>query len=221
MFLYIEYFISYLNINGKEIKKRGDIIKGKLFVIEGKRLIPILFLLVLLISLSIYDNFRVDTVDPVADVKDDSIVEFTTTDQGKMKVTPTIKLADKQDDWNKIAKEFKLELPDYPFNPHGEVGIFVLNGKMKKIELLPQADKQVQVRVSVDVKDNYYHLGTVNKRDYWEEGKEYLWVLTDSKGQVFEEIVLEREEEVEEEEEEIEEVEEREEEVTAESNAGK
>ena len=135
----------------------------------------------------------VDTADPVVEVKDENKIEFTTTDQGKMKVTPTIRLADQQEDWTKIAREFNLELPEYPFNPHGEVGIFVLNGKVKNIELLPQADKQVQVRVSVDVKDNYYHLGTVNKRDYWEEGKEYLWVLTDQKGQVFEEKVIEDE----------------------------
>ncbi|PKM83466.1 MAG: hypothetical protein CVU88_02855 [Firmicutes bacterium HGW-Firmicutes-13] len=166
-------------------------IKGRLFVIEGKRLLPILFLLVLLVSLSIYDNFRVDTTAKVfEEVKIENEIKFFTTDQGRKKVEPVLRLAGEQEDWAEIAREFGLELPDYPFNPHGEVGIFVMNGKIDYIQTLPQADTQVQVRISVDVKDNYYHLATVEKKSYQLEGKEYLWVLTDNKGKVLDEQTL-------------------------------
>lgn len=167
-------------------------IKGRVFVIEGKRLVPVLFLLALLISLSIYDNFRVDPAATVLEeTKIENEVKLSTIDQGRKKVAPVLRLADNQEDWAEIACQFGLELPDYPFNPHGEVGVFVMNGKIDYIQTLPQTDSEVQVRVSVDVKDNYYHLVTVDKKNYQQEGKEYLWILTDHKGNVFDEQILE------------------------------
>lgn len=163
-------------------------IKGKLFVIEGRRLIPLAFLLVLLITLSIYDNFRVDTTARVMEeVKVQNEVKFSTTDKGQKKVTPTLRVATEQEQWAEIAKEFNLDLPEYPFNPHGEVGIFVYNGRIRNAQVLSQADIQVQVRIAVDIKDDYYHLATIEKKDFWQEGKDYLWVLTDHKGKIIEE----------------------------------
>ncbi|UNC93139.1 hypothetical protein [Candidatus Contubernalis alkaliaceticus] len=167
-------------------------IKGKLFVVEGRRLIPLAFLLILLVTLSIYDNFRVDTTARVVEeVKVENEIQFSTTDKGQKKVSPTLRVAAQQEQWALFAKEFKLELPEYPFNPHGEIGLFVYNGKIRHIEILPQADKQVQVRIAVDVKDDFYHLATIEKKDFWQEDKDYLWVLTDHKGKIIEEVILE------------------------------
>ncbi|MDO9573527.1 MAG: hypothetical protein Q7I94_00935, partial [Candidatus Contubernalis sp.] len=64
------------------------------------------------------------------------------------------------------------------------------NGKIRHIEILPQADTQVQVRIVVDVKDDFYHLATIERKDFWQEGKDYLWVLTDHKGKIIEEVIL-------------------------------
>ena len=173
----------------RKIIKGVGTIKGRLFVIEGRRLIPLAFLLVLLITLSIYDNFRVDTTARVVEeVKVENEVKFSTTDKGQKKVAPTLRIATEQEQWAEIAREFNLELPEYPFNPHGEIGIFVYNGRIRNIQVLPQADIQVQVRVAADIKDDYYHLATVEKKDFWQEGKDYLWVLVDSKGKIIEEI---------------------------------
>ena len=164
-------------------------IKGKLFVIEGRRLIPLAFLLVLLITLSIYDNFRVDTTARVVEeVKVENEIKYSTTDKGQKKVTPTLRVATEQEQWAEIAREFNLDLPEYPFNPHGEIGIFVYNGRIRNIQILPQADIQVQVRIAADLKDDYYHLATIEKKDFWQEGKDYLWVLTDHKGKIIEEV---------------------------------
>ncbi len=149
------------------------------------------FLLVLLVTLSIYDNFRVDTTARVVEeVKVENEINFSTTDKGQKKVNPTLRVAVEQEQWAQFAKEFKLELPEYPFNPHGEIGLFVYNGKIRHIEILPQADTQVQVRIVVDVKDDFYHLATIERKDFWQEGKDYLWVLTDHKGKIIEEVIL-------------------------------
>lgn len=154
-------------------------------------MIPILFLLVLLISLSIYDNFMMEPAEVMEEVRIESQVDFSTSDQGRKEVIPTLKLALEQEDWAEIAREHELELPEYPFNPHGEVGIFVLNGKVKYVQSLPGPENSVEVRVAVDVKDNYYHMGTLEKKDFWEKGQELRWILMDHRGEVFQEMATE------------------------------
>ncbi len=165
-------------------------------------MIPILFLLVLLISLSIYDNFRMEPAEVMEEVRIENQVEFSTSDQGRKKVIPSLELALEQESWAEIAREYELELPEYPFNPQGEVGIFVLNGKVKYVQSLPGPENNVEIRVAVDVKDNYYHMGTVEKKEFWKERQEIRWILMDHRGEVFQEMVTEPDEKEEEKEEE-------------------
>lgn len=162
-------------------------------VLNGRRLVPLGFLLLLLVFLSVYDNFRVDrAVGVMEEVKVENQISYYTTDQGKKKVEPRLRLALNQEEWKEIARSYNLELPEYPFNPHGEAGVFIANGKIKYVQALPWNEDQVEVRVTVEVKDNYYHLALVEKRDFYQEGKQHLWVLMDTRGKVYEEVKHER-----------------------------
>ncbi|NLM52471.1 MAG: hypothetical protein GX197_06585, partial [Firmicutes bacterium] len=54
--------------------------KNKMFVVEARRLLPLLFLLVLLVSLSVYDSFRASPTVAPEEAAKTSEVSFTTAD---------------------------------------------------------------------------------------------------------------------------------------------
>ena len=172
---------------------------GKVFVVEARRLFPLLFLLLLLVGLSIYDNFR-QTATPVFEPAQDEIT-FKVIDQGKVEDRFQARILYEKDDFLRVADEFSLELPDYPFQPAQEVAVFVLNGKLKKAQLVPLKEGN-QVRVTIDQARNSYDLITLD-RAALEEAGEWYWVFADRKGNVLSQMpgipLMPEEEETEEE----------------------
>ncbi len=155
---------------------------GKVFVVEARRLFPLLFLLLLLISLSIYDNFR-HQAEPVFDEIGQEGVMFEVIDRGKVEDRVQVRVLYDKEDFDRVANEFAIELPEYPFQPAQEVGVFVLNGKFKEAQVV-STNEVSQVRVTVDKTKNSYDLVSLNRAALEAEG-EYHWVFADKNGDVF------------------------------------
>ncbi len=154
---------------------------SRVFVLEGRRLFPLLFLLMLLVSLSIYDNLRHQTEVPVFGGEEGEI-RYEVVDRGKMEDRLQIRVLYEADDLVRVADEFSLELPAYPFQPAQQIGVLVVNGKFKKAELVPLKEN-LQVKVVLEKARNTYDLVMLDNAELREE--EWYWVFADKKGNVF------------------------------------
>jgi hypothetical protein len=160
--------------------------KGKFFVVEMRRLIPLMFLLVLLLSLTVYDNFfRAEQV--VAPPEEPGGIMFTTTDSGILAPPVSFNLVAEHDQWATVSNEMGLALPDYPFNAAEEIAVFAVNGAIQNLNVLPAAEKGVEIRVEVQPKENYFHVITVPRRDVDHEGA--VWNFVDNENRLLSRIV--------------------------------
>ncbi len=186
--------------------------KSRFFVVEARRLIPLVFLLVLLLGLTVYENFfRVEpAVTPVQ--QEEEGVMFTTTDFGTLAEPTNFTLVGDYDEWARASQELGVELPDYPFNAAEEVAVFAVNSEIQDMEVVPVMD-EVEVRVLVEPREEFYHVVTVDRDEV--EHEETVWKFMDEEGNLlsritplWEELEEEGEEEEEAEEEEEDEAEE-------------
>lgn len=160
---------------------------GNFFVIEARRLLPLLFLLVLLISLSVYDNFfRVETTVTAPEGVSDSAVAFVTADRGEIGGEAAFSLIYTREEWDALAEEIGLDLPEYPFNPEQEVALLALNSEIEDIRVLPQGEEVTQVRVKVAPRSNYYHLVSLERAQVDRDG--VCWVFADDEGTILEQF---------------------------------
>jgi hypothetical protein len=161
--------------------------KRKFLVIETRRLVPLLFLLLLLIGLTVYDNFfRVEqAVGPSEAIHEHSLA-FTTTDWGVFTPPASFTLVADHEGWARVVRELDLSLPDYPFNAAEEIALFAVNSEIQSMELLPVLG-EMQVRVLVEPKENYFHVVTVERQSVDLEG--VVWKFMDNHQQVLSRIL--------------------------------
>lgn len=160
--------------------------KGKFFVVEVRRLIPLLFLLVLLLSLTVYDNFfRAEQV--VAPPEEPGGIMFTTTDSGIISSPVSFTLVADYEEWARVSQDMGLALPDYPFNAAQEIAVFAVNGEIQNLDVLPALDDGVDIRVEVEPKEKYFHVITVDRRDVDHDGA--VWNFVDSENRLLSRIV--------------------------------
>ncbi len=155
---------------------------NKIFVVEAKRLLPLVFLLVLLISLSVYDNFfRLQPVDTIPVVEEDFV--FLTTTRGELTSPTSFHLIYSQNDWNDLKENPLIELPDYPFNDSYEIALCSVNSEIEDVVIFPEEKDGIQrVEVSVNLRPNYYHIVMVNRDAL--ESQEVYWTFLDRNGEV-------------------------------------
>ncbi len=161
----------------------------RFFVIEAKRLLPLLFLLVLLVSLSIYDNFFRE-FPVVAPENDPNMVTFVTAGQGEISAPASFEVIASAEAWARFEQEH-TSLPGYPFNPAYEYAISAVNGEIKSVQVYPQEDGVVQVQVKVSGQPSSYHLVTVEREKV---GEQTHWLFLDDKDQIVHELLLTDEE---------------------------
>ncbi len=159
---------------------------GRVFVVEARRLFPLLFLLLLLVGLSVYDNFRHQPASPVFEAAEEDELTFNVIDRGKMEDRFQARVLYEKDDFLRVAQEFGLELPEYPFQPTREVAVFVINGTLKKAQLVPMREGN-QLRITVDKTSSTYDLITLD-RDALEAAGEWYWVFADGRGNVLSQL---------------------------------
>ncbi len=160
--------------------------KGKFFVVEVRRLIPLVFLLVLLLSLTVYDNFfRAEQV--VAPPEELGGIMFTTTDSGVISSPVSFNLVTDYEEWARVSQDMGLTLPDYPFNAAQEIAVFAVNGEIQNMDVLPALNDGVDIRVEVEPKEKYFHVITVDRRDVDHEGA--VWNFVDNENRLLSRIV--------------------------------
>lgn len=158
----------------------------RFFVIEARRLLPLLFLLVLLVSLSIYDNFFREF--PVVAPEEDPVnaITFVTADRGELGAPTSFEVIASMEDWTRIRQEDSA-LPDYPFNPVYEYAVRATNSEIRSVQVYPQEDGVVQVQVRVAEKPFSYHLVTVEREKV---GEQTRWLFLDEQDRIMHEILL-------------------------------
>ena len=177
---------------------------SRFVVIERKRVIPLILLVVLMGGLSLYDSVR-DNFSEVTPTKEegakksktikeedllDKEVEFVTADTG-FKINPkNFEIAKDLDSWIDIIEKNNLGLPDYPYNEYTEVGIFSFNSKIKDIKLEGENEKP-QVVVKVREKDEHYHVATVPKKPLTRENQSQNWRFLNEKGETIYQVTTE------------------------------
>ncbi len=164
--------------------------RRRLFVVEARRLLPLLFLLVLLVSLSVYDTFRTSpTVVPKESARG-SEVKTTTVDKGERKEMPSFRLALDEEGWAEIAKEWSVALPQYPFQPQHEVALFALHAEIQKVETVATGDGELEVRVRVAPKRDNYQVVAMPAKDVVLVAGRTTWTFVDKKGAVIEQFTV-------------------------------
>lgn len=162
----------------------------KLFVVEARRLLPLLFLLVLLVSLSVYDSFRASpTAGPGEAVKKNE-VSFTTADKGERKEQPTFRLAVDEEGWAGVVEEWSISLPQYPFQPQHEVALFALHAEVQSVKAAPKGEGELEVQVRVGAKRDYFQVVTLPAAEVLLESGKTTWTFTDKKGKILEQFSL-------------------------------
>ena len=160
--------------------------RSKFFIVEARRLIPLLFLLALLVGLTVYDNFfRLEptTVPPKGDT--DSIL-FTTTDWGDLTTPTTFNLVADDEGWTRVSQEMGVELPDYPFNAATEVAVFAVNSEIQSMNVIPKFG-EAEIRVLVEPKDNFYHVVTVDRQTV--DLGNAVWQFVDQEDRVLSRVI--------------------------------
>jgi hypothetical protein len=158
----------------------------RFFVIEARRLLPLLFLLVLLVSLSIYDNFFRE--HPVLAPEDDmkNAVAFINAARGEIDAPPAFAVIDSMERWADLRQEYQA-LPDYPFNAVYEYAVSAVNGEIKSIQVFTQEDGTSQVQVRVNPQPRAFHVVTV-ERDH--VGLNTRWLFLDGLDRILHEVVI-------------------------------
>ena len=174
---------------GNEVERMA---KSRMFVVEARRVLPLLFLLVLLISLSVYDSYRTSpTVAPEGVAKGNE-VSFITADKGEREDLPTFRLAVDAEGWAEVAEEWNVTLPEYPFQPQHEVALFALHAEVKNVQTRSLSDGQLEVEVRVIPKRDFYQVVTLPVADVTLESGSATWKFVDKKGNVLNQFVVEK-----------------------------
>jgi hypothetical protein len=178
------FLVARIGWKGKDRRKRGGFMGRKLFVVEARRLLPLLFLLVLLVSLSVYDTFRTSPTVVPREAARGTEVKVTTVDKGERKEQPTFRLALDQECWAEIAEDWGITLPQFPFQPQHEVALFAMHAEMQKVDAKGMGDEELEVTVRVAPKRDHYQVVVVPAKDVLLEYGQTIWTFVDKKGNI-------------------------------------
>lgn len=162
---------------------------NKFLIVEARRLLPLAFLLALLVSLSVYDNFfRLQPVDTPPGTVDEDFL-FVTATRGEIDAPTSFKLAYSQEQWEELQEHPQLDLPDYPFNESYEVALCTVNSQVEDIEVEPAPDEVTGVTVKVSDSPQNFHLVMINRDRL--KTPEVHWSFQDEEGEVIHEKKIE------------------------------
>jgi hypothetical protein len=140
----------------------------------------------LLVGLTVYDNFfRVEPTTGLPEM-DENNVAFTTTDWGMLTSPTSFNLVADHDEWIRVSQDLGLSLPDYPFNAEEELAVFAVNSEIQSMEVLPKFE-EMEIKVLVEPKDNYFHVVTVNRQSV--DLEDVVWKFVDNDDRVLSRII--------------------------------
>ena len=154
---------------------------NKFVVLEGKRLLPLMFLVVLLVTLSVYDNFfRMQEEETIPAVEEEFV--FHTTTKGEISAPTSFHLIHNQSQWEELKENPLIELPDYPFNDEYEMAVCSVNSEIEDMDIRAEEDNVQKVEVHVKMNPNYYHIVMVSRDKL--NSEEIYWTFLDESGEV-------------------------------------
>ena len=154
---------------------------NRFFILEGRRILPLFFLLLLLVGLSVYDNFfRVQPVDTLPVAEQEHM--FTTTTRGELNTPTSFHLVQTESEWQELRTNPVLELPDYPYSDAHEVAVCTINSEIRGINILSETEEVTNVEVRVNMRPNYYHVIMVNREQI--QAPEVNWTFLSETGEV-------------------------------------
>ncbi|OWZ83120.1 hypothetical protein [Natranaerobius trueperi] len=165
---------------------------SKVFILELKRLVPLVLLLVLLAGLSLYDYMTPEAQETgFLDEQDNgeqasSNIEFTTEDEGYRSEPASFVLAEDTKEWHQILEEKNLGLARGSLNEKKEIGLFAFHSEIKEIRLLDGSKAQSKIEVIIEPKNDFYHVAIVNKKQFEEEVVN--WRFVDDEGKALYQI---------------------------------
>ncbi|MBS3948831.1 MAG: hypothetical protein KGZ57_11155 [Dethiobacter sp.] len=162
----------------------------RMFVVEARRLLPLLFLLVLLVSLSIYDTFRTSPTVAPREVATGNEVNFTIADKGERKERPIFRLAEDPEGWAEVANAWGIALPQYPFQPRHEVALFALHAEVQDVQVAATGEQDLEVRVKVGTKRDHFQVVMLPVKDVLLESGQTTWTFADRRGAVLEQFTV-------------------------------
>ncbi len=142
---------------------------AKLIVVEARRLLPIAVLFLLLVAVSIYDGLT-SPAAPVTALPNS--VPYKTLLAAGQNSSMQSRVVTSLDMWVAMHEALGLELTDYEFDPHREVGVFFLNCQLRSTR-----EVQGVVQLSVTAKKDTVQLVLFDKANLQGELDELQFVI--------------------------------------------
>lgn len=142
---------------------------AKLIVVEARRLLPIAVLFLMLVAVSVYDGLTSPAVPATALPNS---VPYKTVLAAGQKSSMQSRVVTSLDMWVAMHDALGLELTDYEFDPHREVGVFLLNCQLRSTREVEGA-----VQLSVTGKKDTVQLVLFDKANLQEEAEELQFII--------------------------------------------
>lgn len=157
---------------------------SKVFVFEGKRLIPLFILLMLLITVSVYDVFF-NTSEPIAVTGD--IVHFVSIEQGKLFPLKQLLIFDNQESFVSFLQLNNISHPQESFDPNNQVAVISMNFTIQNLVTSTDDLGRQVLNVAFTQRNSHYKIYIV-PRDLQVERQDVVWNFFDERGRKTEEI---------------------------------
>ncbi|QNO13565.1 hypothetical protein HYG86_01675 [Alkalicella caledoniensis] len=159
---------------------------SKVMVFEGKRLIPLFILLVLLVTVSVYDSLF-STAEPVSIPGDN--VHYVSVEQGKLYPQKQLVIIDNTESWVAFLQNNSISHPDYSFDPNNQVAVITMNFQIQNI-LTSNDDLGRKVLNVICSEKNAYYKIYILPKDQHVDSKDANWVFYDEKGNRLDQIKI-------------------------------
>ena len=159
---------------------------SKVFVFEGKRLIPLFILLMLLITVSVYDVFF--TTSELAPVSGD-IVHFVSIEQGKLYPQKQLLIFDNQESFVSFLQLNNISHPGESFDHNDQVAVITMNFQIQNL-VRSTDDLGRQILNVICTQRNAQYKIYIVPKDQQVDKEDVVWNFFDEKGRKIDEIKI-------------------------------
>lgn len=159
---------------------------GRVFVFEGKRLIPLFILLMLLITVSVYDALF-PTTTPATITGE--MVHYVSVEQGNLYPQKQFLIFDNLESYVKFLQNNNLALPNHNFDPNNNWAIITMNFKIQNFTSTSDDLGRKVLNVICTEKNAQYQIYIVPK-DQQLDQRDVVWNFYDERGRKLEGIKL-------------------------------
>jgi hypothetical protein len=156
----------------------------RVFVLEGKRLVPLFILLMLLITVSIYDALFTKATPAIVT---GDMVHYVSVEQGKLYPQKQLLIFDNLESYIKFLQRENLSLPDQNFDPNNNLAIITMNFQIQNFLSSTDDLGRKVLNVICSEKNAQYKIYIVPK-DQKIDNEGIVWNFYDERGRKLEGI---------------------------------